>query len=1024
MKGRCFCFLTLLISVSAFAQVSPKTGVWHGTIGDSPIMLCVEAQKAAYYYAGKSEEIALGMNSAGSWSESVKGTITGQWKIHAQSASNADANRVDGSWRNPRGKGEQPFWLWFVGDDVAACSSETYRRTLLVPNEPRLSLPIPQVKPGVAAAADSAAVLKANGELWQWSVREPLPKRTGEGFVRIALGSDHLLGIKSDGSLWGWGSNNSGQLGGERVEGSWPVRMGEGYVALAANRDFSLAIRKDGTLWAWGGLQRDAKGNAFGDRKAKPTLIGKAFISVAAGEDFFVAIRSDSTLWTWGNNRDGQLGTEGGGSWFGRRYGYETLPVLVGGDFAQVSAGYGHVAAIKRDGSLWTWGHGTWGKLGNGTDSGSSRSPVKIGDGFAQVVAGFLNTAAVKTDGSLWLWGANRLGMFGDCTTATHTRPVQIGKGYVQVALGHDFLLALKDDGSEWTSGWAWEGDQLDTAKACRKPARVVFGDGVSGWDKAVGNELKAKLQGPPMPADIISIAAGRIHSAMVKADGTLWTWGSNEYGQLANGTTEGGNRPRQVGEGYRKVSINDWYTLALKEDGSLLRWGAIPTTYPRGNFSRSMEKALAPTKVSPGTVELLRSGYQMGRGIGLRNDGTLADWLYYWDVAKPPQVFGRDIKVLAVGYFGRYALRADGSLWELSDYPLSPPPKEVGRNFLTVAVGFGHAYGIKADGSLWAWGENSAYQLGDGTKIDRADPVRIGEGFVQVAIGRFHGVALAADGSVWTWGSNEVGAIGDGTTTARSRPTRIGTGFARVAAGDYHTLALKTDGTLWAWGANEEGQLGDGTHSKRLSPVRVYPAAVSDGGSAPLPTPAADGQKTPGRTVTGVRVGLYFSCVSFTDGRYMCWGSNSNGQLGHFNRWGKNPTPTVVEPREGAAGLFSTSRMNDCTGGACEHLDRQYPFLKGASATVFSSRHVCALKSGRIRCSAKDDGGDSRWIVDGVHDAIAFDYAADHGCALLADGRVKCWGSNTYGELGNGTFVTDYRHYSRPAATEVVGLP
>jgi alpha-tubulin suppressor-like RCC1 family protein len=491
--GPFLCFLLFLWSASTFAM-SPKPGVWYGTINDypsNPIMLCVEEGRAAYYYAGQSAEIELDMSDSERWSESVKGKVTGYWNIWER-PNYQNTNYLDGVWSNARGKAKQKFGLDYLEYVDSACSSSTYRQTLLIPGEERLSLSLTPDRPAVISGGNSAAILKANGDLWFWGSDQKWPKQVGQGYVRVAIGYQHFLGIKDDGSLWGWGSNAYGQWGVRADYGNPPVHMGDGFVAVAANTESSFAIRKDGTLWAWGGLVRDAKGNPLGEKRAKPILLGKSFVSFAAGEDSYAAIKRDGTLWTWGNNCDGQLGTGKRLDVHSPYYKDEPLPTLIGEDFAQVSMGYSHTAAIKKDGSLWTWGHGTWGDLGNGTnlwardgktwrklrnetDKDRVGLPIKIGDGFSQVVAGFMNTAAVKADGTLWLWGAND-GMFGDCTTETHAEPVQVGEGFVQVALAHNFLVALKRDGSEWTLGWLWKfTDQVGIPKACRKLARVVF---------------------------------------------------------------------------------------------------------------------------------------------------------------------------------------------------------------------------------------------------------------------------------------------------------------------------------------------------------------------------------------------------------------------------------------------------------------------------------------------------------------------------------------------------------------------
>lgn len=1006
------------ILVAASTNIPAKPGVWYGAIGEYPVILCVEAGKAAYYYPGQPTDISLEPRSGG-WIEAVHGETTGQWTISQQAKGNEEPNRIDGVWRKARSKATQPFGLLYLADVPFACSSAAYRQALLVPGEARLSLSLPQ--PGqVAAARKIAAVVKPNGELWMWSEDQPQPKLIGKDYVRVALGSAHTLGIKADGSLWGWGSNEQGQLGGEDITGGQPVHMGDGFVAVAANDAYSMAVRKDGTLWSWGGAQRSMKGELLERRKAKPQLIGKSFVSVSAGDATFAALKSDGTLWMWGRGNDGQLGIGSAGSWNYRQYGDEGLPTLVGKDFASASTGYSHTAAVRKDGTLWTWGSGTWGTLGNGRDGEGSRVPISIGNGYVQAIAGSLNSAALKADGSLWLWGGNQLGMFGDCTTKTHDKPVQVGTGFVQAALGEDFLVALKPDGSVWTWGWPWDGDQMNTPRACRKPAKVVFSNGVGAWDQPAREAVKLVLPQPAMSAMIVSIAAGKSHSAMIRADGSLWTWGSNEYGQLATGTNEYRNIPLGYGSEFTEVFIDADYTLALKKDGSLWRWGAISSQYPRGDVLKSGNSAFAPVKVFPGTIRVFHSGYQMGRALGLRNDGAILDWGYYADTPKQPVEFGRDVREIASGRFRSYAIRKDGSLWELAQYPVKPPPKQFGEGFVHVLSGADHAYGIKADGSLWAWGANNLHQLGDGTQVARPDPVKIGSGFVQVASGRFHGIALASDGSVWTWGDNEVGVVGDGTTVARAKPVKIGTGFVKIAAGDYHNLALRSDGTLWAWGSNEDGQLGDGTNVRRLVPVQVYPI-VNDRRTA---TPAI----TMHSSVIAVRTGLYHSCAFYRDGNVKCWGSNSEGQLGNDRRLDKNPKPIAVENKEQVLNALASDRSSRlaCTAAMakeCKKIEAKHPFLRGAHMIADDGMLLCALmKNGKIRCSYHDAGTSSQFVVDGVNDAVQFDFSGGHGCALQTDGRVKCWGNNSHGELGNGTIITDYDSF-RSVATEVGGL-
>jgi alpha-tubulin suppressor-like RCC1 family protein len=998
----------LVVSTAAHAGASPTPGVWYGNVGEHPVIACIEAGRAAYYYPGQPADISLGI-ADGTWTETSQGKPTGRWTVDEQSLELSQGNRIAGTWRDARGGHAQDFELLFLIADDAACAGATYRQALLPPDEPRLSLPLPPATGQVAASGEAAAVVQPDGDLWTWGRNLP-PKRFGSGFLRVALGRTHWVALKADGSLWGWGSNYSGQLGGATVSGDPPAHMGDDYVSVAASDDYSVAVRKDGTLWSWGGAQHSGKGELLETLKSRPRLMGKDYVSVVAGDGAFAAFKVDGSMWMWGGGIP-PIGSQG--SWFYGQYGHEALPRFVTRDFASVSIGSVELA-VRRDGTLVAWGGSRWGALGDGRMDAFTVKPIEIGSGFVQAVGGDLQSAAVKADGTLWLWGGNQLGLFGDCTRTSHPAPVQVGDGVVQAALGAEFLVAMKKDGSVWTWGWPWDGDQMETPRACRKPARVVFGDGVSRWDSPVGPAVRLQLPLPKGSGDIVSIAAGESHSAMVMADGSLWTWGSNEFGQLATGTTDSRRVPQRVGGDFVEVSTDFNHTLALKKDGSLWHWGVDLWRRLSANFAATKDKALAPTQAFPGTTRLLHSGPQFERGLGLAKDGAILDWGYFSMTSDKPTPFGTGVREIAAGPFGSNALRTDGSLWVMEQYPVRPPPRQIGRDFVQVVRdNDDHAFGLKSDGSLWSWGANGLGQLGDGTHEGRGDPVRIGGGFVQVATGRFHGIALASDGSVWTWGDNEDGAIGDGTTVARLAPVKVATGFVKVAAGDHHNLAVKADGTLWAWGNNEDGQLGDGTTTRRLVPVQVWP---------PVPAGPAAATKRP-TAIREVRVGAEFACAVYRDGAMKCWGNNHDGQLGNDRHLDVNPLPIAVENPDAvrAALAVRPPRRFDCAVKAkdCARIEARQSFLRGAKSIVQGDDVQCGLMpDGKVRCGKAEGLSYPMYVVEGIDDAVQVDL----GCALLADGRVKCWGGNRHGERGNGAAsdwppVSDYRSVATPVS-------
>ena len=164
---------------------------------------------------------------------------------------------------------------------------------------------------------------------------EPAP------YVKVASGNHHSLAIDSDGQLWAWGNNASGQLGDSTTTNQdVPVHIGSGYIDITTGRDFSLAIHQDGTLWAWG------KGYT-----AYPSRIDFGFVKVDAGDGHVLAIKKDNTLWSWGENVYGQLGD---GTYIDHKY-----PVCIGSDFISIVASGTLSMAIKKDRTLWSWGRNT-----------------------------------------------------------------------------------------------------------------------------------------------------------------------------------------------------------------------------------------------------------------------------------------------------------------------------------------------------------------------------------------------------------------------------------------------------------------------------------------------------------------------------------------------------------------------------------------------------------------------------------------------------------------------------------------
>jgi len=255
--------------------------------------------------------------------------------------------------------------------------------------------------------------------------------------VAISAGSWHSLALKSDGTVWAWGQNEYGQLGdGTTTRSSTPVQVltseGAGFnsvTAISSGYDHSLALKSDGTVWAWGtnSFYQLGEGTNVEYRDTPVQVLtseGAGFNSVTAissGNGHSLALKSDGTVWAWGTNSFGVLGD---GTTTERHN-----PVKVSGlsDVAAISTNGQHDFALKSDGTVWAWGRNEYGQLGDGTTT-ERHSPVKV-SGLSDVAAiscGWDHCLALKNDGTVWAWGYNSAGQLGDGTRTDRSTPVQV----------------------------------------------------------------------------------------------------------------------------------------------------------------------------------------------------------------------------------------------------------------------------------------------------------------------------------------------------------------------------------------------------------------------------------------------------------------------------------------------------------------------------------------------------------------------------------------------------------------------
>jgi len=283
-----------------------------------------------------------------------------------------------------------------------------------------------------------------NGQLGDGTnidIRTPTKIGKDTNWISIAAGRSHTLAVKKDGTLWAWGRNFSAQIGdGSQLDRAVPTAIGtlvpspKAWKAVAAGESHSVGIQNDGTVFTWGTKESGQTGQGAGNPSIPVTLLdftptaitlsGAAvqFVGIAAGSNHTLAIRNNGTLYAWGLNDFGQLG-DGGNT----PIAFDPIQVGTDADWTVVSAGAAHSMAIKSDGSLWAWGANTYGQLGDGTDA-DANVPKQIGTEkkWVFVSAGKYHTFAIKTDGTLWGWGRNQEGQLGNGLTGTLAQNVLV----------------------------------------------------------------------------------------------------------------------------------------------------------------------------------------------------------------------------------------------------------------------------------------------------------------------------------------------------------------------------------------------------------------------------------------------------------------------------------------------------------------------------------------------------------------------------------------------------------------------
>ncbi len=657
------------------------------------------------------------------------------------------------------------------------------------------------------------------------------------------------------------------------------------------------------------------------------------FTQVAAGAYHTCAVRADGSLYCFGNGGSGKLGNG--------LSEHQPAPVKAGAaaNWKHVVAGSSHTCGIKDTGTLWCWGAGSFGQLGLGyPDTQVLPQTIRLDRFWTSVGTGDTHTCAVENDGSLSCWGRNNLGQLATgSANPQELLPVKVSvvagqseTDWKEVFVGRDTTCATKQDGKLYC--WGRNSDS-QVAKSGGGTVAIPWlvetsvGAADSDWKEAA----------------IGFTACG------LKTTGKLFCWGRGLEGQLGVGTLVSSAVPAEVpppaGATWQMVRAGLWHMCALDSTGALWCWGRNQSAQVQDGAEGHITK---PIQVGSDTDWVDLSG-GVSHMCGLKKDGRLFCW--------GSRVFGE------IG---------DGTM----SLPLTPKP--IGKDTWSRISAYGEVgCAISTAGQLACWGNNENGQLGTGDTASRNGPAPAsGMDMVsRVGVGRQHACAVTKAGEMRCTGKNANGQLGSGNNTPQSTFLPIlssGKAWANllwkeVSAGEEHNCAVATEGSLWCWGLNSNGQLGQATNPAIGTLVQVLPATPKDW--------------------KVVAAGQLHTCATRADTSLWCWGRNTEGQLGN-----NMPLDGKIPP------------VNLGTGWS--------------DAVAAGFNHTCAVKlDGTLWCWGKNA---TSQIGDGTTadhptpfqvgmdtDWVTVTAGSGSTCATKNNDTVYCWGSNGFGQLGSGDFAT-----------------
>ena len=887
-----------------------------------------------------------------------------------------------------------------------------------------------------------------------------------ENIIDVANGDENSYAIDKNGNVYGWGDGNYHQIDDTTTSRTTPTQMSDctDAISVSAGDCFMAFIQANSNSCVRGYNRYGQRGNGTtADTPTGTCIVGNDINKICAGNDSTLIIKEDGTVWTSGRNQYGELGV-------GDTSNRTTYTKLTLEDGTEIKAKYGELNSsittiLGKDGKVYTTGYNGYGQLSNGTTTNASKLKPMLNEDGTEVTDAILiktgemsdtdrNTGIVRKDGTVWVSGDNTYGQIGNSGNTSATYLSKMGDGFLNypekvITVGVDksqkinpLLFNIQDDMNVYTDSTTKVGTlnyEIEDSNVAELTTLGMITGKQQGITKIKVTDTSTKrttsIWVKVVNDSNIQISLGYKFSVALKQDGTVWSWGQNNDGELGLGNTTEYDEPQQITEITEKITdvkTGYYHSIALTEKGEVYTWGY--NGYGQLGNGTS-ENSTTPVKVTGLKNVAKIDAYKYMTIVSTQNGEV-----YVWGrgYGKTPVKLNFSRKIIDVS--GNLVLAENRKAYNLDE------TKSYGKDLIKVVAGYNHYLGLTSDGEVYAWGSNSYGQLGNGNNTSSSTAVKVvtpdGKSnmtnIVDISAGDSYSIITDKDGKVYTFGN--YGDYRTANTVHSNKPVEIQDLYKTelVAASEGgHTAIVDWDGNVYTVGLNDYGQLGlkdTTTRSKfekigeleiSCEPARIT-LNVGESKDISLALSSSFNLKNnkqasgevnktienetiaslAGNTVTGNAIGK-----TMLNATYEGIIGTLNTQIQKFN---KNvevevlPKNGKVTPKVEAGDGFTVELKAD--GTVWSHGQNQYGQLGVGDTNSYNEPQKVKI----IKNTIKNEDGSKTDIEDTIKDISVGNYQV---LALGQTGKVYAWGYGENGQLGIGS---GYNHESPVVVTDI----